>query len=398
MLRFTQSFIKLDGSSLNELKSQRANIMYRRIPQFTLFLLILQAILLYLHWFVYQTIIVLLNIESPTAILILRAVFLFLSFSLMVSSLLVWRYVNVFVSALYRFAMVWMGFFFYFFIASFFAWVGFDFIPPFDARVLVITLFALAFIVSVYGIENAKKVRVTTLTIALPHLPGAWKKRSAVFVSDTHLGQIRGAKFAQHVVAIIRNLHPDIVLIGGDVYDGVATDVAKVTEPFSRLRPPLGVYYVTGNHDEFRNVEEYIRALKGAGVHVLMNQMVMIDGLQLVGVDYRDTELKKPYREVMAGIKIDPRKPSILLRHVPNFIKVAKEAGVSLQLSGHTHYGQVFPLMLLTSWIFKGYGYGLKAKGNTQVYTSSGVGTWGPPLRIGTKAEIVKMTFTNATR
>ncbi|HUZ93125.1 MAG TPA: metallophosphoesterase [Candidatus Paceibacterota bacterium] len=367
--------------------------MHKRIPQFSVFLLVLQGIITYLHWFVCETIITLWNIENPAAVLTLKVIFIGLSFVFVLSTMLAAKYSNLPIRIFYRSAMVWMGFFFYLAIASFASWLTFDLTALSAAQTLMVVYFGVASLVAAYGVKNANRIRVTDLSVSLPHLPESWKKRTAVFMSDLHLGQIRTERFAARAVKAVNDLHPDIVLIGGDLYDGIAADIRKVSAPLADLKAPLGVWFVMGNHDEFRNVEEYLAELKLVGFRVLMDEMREIDGLQLVGVDYRSTELKKQYEEVFAGIAIDRAKPSILLRHVPNFLKVARDRGVSLQLSGHTHDGQVFPLNFLTSWIFKGYGNGFKKKGDLAVYVSSGVGSWGPPLRVGTKSEVVKIKF-----
>ncbi|MBU6500822.1 MAG: metallophosphoesterase [Patescibacteria group bacterium] len=369
--------------------------MHRRIPKFTVFILVIQVLLLYLHWFIYYTIIIFLHIEIPSTVFILRAIFSFLSVSFILSSVLAFRYVDSFISRFYSLAAAWMGFFFYLFIASFLSWIGFV-VSPNLAPQFVIVFFTAACAVSVYGLINANRIRVTEITVPLKNLPPSWKSRTAVFLSDLHLGQIRREKFTARVANAINSLNPDIVFIGGDFYDGVQAEVKKITRPFYEVKPPMGVWFVAGNHDEFRDTGEYFTELRNAGVRILDNEMVLVDGIQLIGVDYGSTELKRDYREVMNGLKIDREKPSILLRHVPNLTIVPRQAGVSFQLSGHTHNAQVFPVMLLTELIFRGRNYGLKKRHNFLSYTSSGVGTWGPPLRVGTKSEIVKISFIEA--
>jgi predicted MPP superfamily phosphohydrolase len=115
--------------------------------------------------------------------------------------------------------------------------------------------------------------------------------------------------------------------------------------------------------------------------------------IQIVGVDYRTTTNSDSYTKVLDSLHIDKNIPSILLKHTPMHIDIAEQAGISLQLSGHSHKAQMFPFSLLTRFIFKGFDYGLKRLNNMQVYTSSGVGTWGPPVRVGTKSEIVRIHF-----
>jgi hypothetical protein len=134
-------------------------------------------------------------------------------------------------------------------------------------------------------------------------------------------------------------------------------------------------------------------AVQRAGIRVLYNEMVDLDGLQIIGVDYRDSTREEQLKAILQKMQVDPHRPSILLKHAPLNLEVAREQGISLQLSGHTHQGQVFLFRFITSWVYRGYDYGLKWFGDLLVYTSSGAGTWGPPMRIDTKPEIVVITF-----
>jgi predicted MPP superfamily phosphohydrolase len=115
--------------------------------------------------------------------------------------------------------------------------------------------------------------------------------------------------------------------------------------------------------------------------------------LQIIGVDYRDTRREEPFRSILKKIGIDRQKPSILLKHAPLHLQAARDHGITLQLSGHTHQGQVFLFRFITSRVYQGYDYGLKRFGDLLVYTSSGAGTWGPPMRVDTKPEIVVLRF-----
>jgi hypothetical protein len=262
---------------------------------------------------------------------------------------------------------------------------------------LIIILIGIALLASLYGILNAGIIRIKTVTLPLPNLPGAWEDKTAVWISDIHLGQVRNHRFAQHLTDRIQNLRPDIVFIGGDLFDGgEAMDLNHMVEPLSGLSPSHGSYFITGNHEEFYDNAPYLRAVRGAGIRVLENEKVEIDGLQIIGVGYRDSKNQEQFRAILRRMEIDPRKPSILLRHAPYDLEIAADHGISAQISGHTHRGQVLFFRLITSWIYKGYDYGLKRFGDLIVYTSSGVGTWGPPMRIDTVPEIVVITFTES--
>jgi uncharacterized protein len=159
------------------------------------------------------------------------------------------------------------------------------------------------------------------------------------------------------------------------------------------LNAPLGAYFVAGNHEEFTDPAKYLDAVRGAGIRVLHNEKVIIDGMQFVGVDYRASARPRRFESILRDAALDSNRASILLSHAPHQLEVAERAGVSLQLSGHTHRGQMIPFRWMVERIFGPYAYGLHRFGKMMVYTSCGAGTWGPPLRVGTDPEIVLIVF-----
>jgi predicted MPP superfamily phosphohydrolase len=157
-----------------------------------------------------------------------------------------------------------------------------------------------------------------------------------------------------------------------------------------------GSYFVAGNHEYYlmkKDAADFAKSLKEVGVRVLHNEKIDLDGVQLIGIDDKSASEKGNLAKIFDDMTIDGSKPSIFLRHAPFDLDLTAQKGFSLALFGHTHQGQIFPLNLLTSKIYNGYDYGLKSHGSMQIYTSSGVGTWGPPLRLGTKSEIVVIEF-----
>jgi hypothetical protein len=255
------------------------------------------------------------------------------------------------------------------------------------------TLFGLAFLATAYGLINARWIRVNRITVRLPHLPEAWRGRTAALVTDLHLGPLSGAAFLRRVIARLRVLQPDAVFISGDMFDGPTHDLDSLVAPWREFTSRRGIYYVTGNHDEFAERNLYLDPVRRVGIHVLNNAMVSIDGLQLVGVHDSEAGDAAELRSILSGAGIDRQRASILLAHRPVNLAIAEEEGISLQLSGHTHRGQIWPWNLLVSRIYGRFGYGLSRLEKMQVYTSSGVGTWGPPLRLGTQSEIVLIRF-----
>lgn len=253
--------------------------------------------------------------------------------------------------------------------------------------------FGVAVLATTYGLMNAHRIRVRRIMVVLPHLPKAWQGRTAALVTDLHLGPISGERFLRRVVARLRSLQPDTVFISGDLFDGSPVGLDRLVAPWREFTPLLGTYYVTGNHDEFAERSLYLDPARNVGMRVLNNEAVSVDGVQLVGVHDSEASDAGELRSILRRVGISRQSPSILLAHQPMNLAVAEEAGISLQLSGHTHGGQIWPWNLLVSRIYGRFGYGLSRLKAMQVYTSSGVGTWGPPLRLGTQSEIVLIRF-----
>jgi hypothetical protein len=195
------------------------------------------------------------------------------------------------------------------------------------------------------------------------------------------------------MVAKILREEPDAIFIAGDLYDGTAIDAGRAAEPLSKLTAPHGVYFVAGNHEQFGDDSKYLNAIAAAGVRVLSNEKVEVDGLQIVGVPYRNAVQDEQFASVLHGVRLDRNRASILLTHAPDNPQIAEAAGVSLQLSGHTHLGQFIPWSWMARRIYRQFVYGLSRIGKMQVFTSSGAGTWGPPLRLGSNPEIVVLEF-----
>ena len=293
----------------------------------------------------------------------------------------------------YTVTAVWIGLLNYGFFAALACWLADAVVVPAGWPLGGIWLagpcFGLAVLTAGWGLLNAAWLRTTTVTVALPHLPEAWTHRRIALVTDLHLGHVQGPFFLRRVLARLRDLKPDLVLVSGDMFDGTQQGLERLVQPWSMFSVPLGIHFVTGNHDEFADREKYISTLAEVGVRSLNNERVVIDGLQIVGVHDGEAGEPEALRALLRRLRIDRDAPSILLAHKPENLRVAEEEGVSLQLSGHTHRGQMWPWTLLVRRIYGQFAYGLSRLDRLQVYTSSGVGTWGPPVRVGTRSEIV---------
>ncbi len=364
-------------------------------------ILIVQVFLFLAHWFLYCTWVDFWCPLSPATTFALRVALVVLSVSFMVAALLGFRYSNWLVVWIYKMAAVWLGLLNFFFVAACLTWMidlPLRLLLPHSSLVtfrpyLVGSLWIAAVVAGIYGMLNARWIRERKITIRLPNLPPSWRGRTALIFSDLHLGHINGIGFARRIAKKARQLNPDLILIPGDLFDGTRADPKELAAPLFGLPAPLGVYIVLGNHDEFGGAAHYTEAIQHGGMHVLDNERVIVDGLAVVGVSYHQSTKPLHLRAFLEGLQLGNGTASILLQHVPNRLAIAEQAGVSLQICGHTHGGQMFPFSWITHRAFGKFSYGLQKHGALQVYTSSGAGTWGPPMRVGTHPEIVLLTF-----
>lgn len=364
-------------------------------------ILIVQVLLCLAHWFLYDTWIDFWWPMHPSAALALRIALILLSAIFIFAAMLGFRHTNWLVALTYQIAAVWLGLLNFLGLAACLAWV-LDFILraflSHSARLqarheIAAVLFAAAVLAVLYGILNARFIRIRRIPVALDRLPEAWRGRTALVMSDLHLGNINGIRFARRVAGLARRLAPDVIFIPGDLFDGTKAEPSIIAEPLFDLHPPHGVFFVAGNHEEFGGATHYTEALHRAGFRVLDNECVDVDGLQVLGVHYTNANFPLRLRHFLMNLHLSEGPASILLQHVPARLPIVEQAGVSLQLSGHTHGGQIFPFSLITRRAFGKFTHGLQRFGSLQVLTSSGVGTWGPPMRVGTHSEVVLITF-----
>lgn len=358
------------------------------------FIAIIQFVLFLTHYFLYQT----WTFSAPGADpQWIRLTLGALSLSFVAASVFAFRYTNPVLRAFYRAAAVWLGLLTFLFVAAVAAWATFGIATLVGAHLnfhrMVEGLFSAAFVIGIAGVINASWTRITRATIRLANLPEAWRGRKAALISDVHLGHVRNGNFLRRMVSMIVEEDPDAIFIAGDLYDGTAIDAGKAAEPLSKLTAPHGVYFVAGNHEQFGDDSKYLHAVKAAGVRVLNSEKVEADGLQIVGVPYRNATRGEHLAAALSSVRLDPDRASILLLHAPDHPEIAEAAGVSLQLSGHTHLGQFVPWSWFARKIYRQFVYGLSRIGRMQVFTSSGAGTWGPPLRLGSNPEIVVLQF-----
>jgi len=358
---------------------------------------VIQSVLCLTHLFLYQTWTFSAGKSGFLGELWSKLIFGLLSVSFVAASLLAFRYTNAAVRAFYRTAAVWLGLLTFLFVAAISSWIILGVARLTGLHInfhrTVELLFGAAVVVGLYGVFNASWTRITRATVLLANLPPAWRGRKAALISDLHLGHVRNGSFLRRMVAKISKEAPDAIFIAGDMYDGTAIDAGQAAQPLSKLIAPHGVYFVAGNHEQFNDDSKYLQAIASAGVRVLKNEKVEVDGMQIIGVPYRNSVQDGELASVLSGVRLDRERASILLIHAPDHPDIAEAAGISLQLSGHTHLGQFIPWSWMARRIYRQFVYGLSRIGKMQVFTSSGAGTWGPPLRLGSNPEIVMLEF-----
>ncbi len=240
--------------------------------------------------------------------------------------------------------------------------------------------------------------------VTLPRLPRQLSGFTIAQLSDLHVGPTIGEREVRRFVEQTSALRPDAVVITGDLVDGSVADLARAVAPLAELRAPHGVYFVTGNHEYYSGAEEWIRALRGMGIRVLANERVVLGdrapggaSFDLAGThDWASGQFGHGPDLASALAGRDPDRALVLLQHQPRGMDEAVRRGVGLQLSGHTHGGQIVPFNLLVR-AFYPYVAGLYrhqgADAAGQIFVSRGVGFWGPPIRLGAPAEIAKIVL-----
>jgi hypothetical protein len=251
-------------------------------------------------------------------------------------------------------------------------------------------------IVIIAGSFNARSPKIKTLNLTIPKKAQSVKSMNIVVVSDIHLGTIIGKQRFDKIVGQINSLNPDLVLLPGDIVD---EDVAaiiddNVGESLRNINSKFGVFAVTGNHEYIGGVERSCRFLTKNGIIMLRDSAVLInDIVYLVGREDRTINRftdrrRKALEELM--VNVNKTYPVILMDHQPIGLDEAVNNSVDLQLSGHTHNGQLWPLNYIAEAIYE-VSWGYLKKGDTHFYVSSGIGTWGPPVRTGNTPEIVNI-------
>jgi hypothetical protein len=239
--------------------------------------------------------------------------------------------------------------------------------------------------------------KVVEVDVGLRRLPPSFDGFSILQISDVHIGNTIGEPFVRTMVDRVNQAKPDLIAITGDLVDGRLRSLQSAAEPLRDLRAKHGVFFVTGNHEYYSGVESWLKHLSALGIRVLRNEREAIDvdghGFDIAGVDDHSSHRWKGHgpdlKAAMRGR--NPEREVVLLAHQPRQVHEAKRHDIGLQLSGHTHGGQIWPWHYLVKLQQGGLIRGLSKHGDTQLYISQGTGYWGPPIRFLAKSEITRV-------
>ncbi|NLM36005.1 MAG: metallophosphoesterase [Clostridiales bacterium] len=335
-------------------------------------------------------------------------IFWIISFSYIIAKLLS-KYPNKLVLFLELVGSLWLGMLFYIFIVLIFI----DLVKLILKKLvkhriegllsnsklqISLSLVVTAFLIGLFtfGIWSANTVKVSSYNVTVDK---GFKDLKIVMVSDIHIGNVVDDKRVRKLVDKINELNPDVVLMVGDIIDSELEPFIEynIKDILKDINSVYGVYAVLGNHEGFNEeLDRVVKEYEAAGLKVLQDEAVLVnDNFYIVGrVDTSIARGNSSTRKAIDDIlkEVDKSKPIIMMDHQPVEFDKVQEAGVDIMVSGHTHRGQIAPINLITSRIFE-LDYGHMTKGSLNVIVSSGYGTWGPPIRVGSQSEIVKINL-----
>jgi len=260
--------------------------------------------------------------------------------------------------------------------------------------VIGITAAGAAVLITAAGFVNSLFVRTKSLDIDMPFPDAPHNSLTVAVATDLHVGSVMNSRRLRRIVDRLNAGNPDIVLLPGDIVDGSIHPgrAGRIKKELARISAPYGVYACAGNHEFIAGIDTAAAFIRSAGITFLRDEAREIAGCIILaarddvsGAHFAGTG-RKPLEEILRGA--DRSKPVVLMDHTPSNLDRAVKNGVDLQVSGHTHHGQIFPFDLITGWIYEN-DWGYMKKGDTHFYVSCGAGTWGPPVRTNSVSEIV---------
>lgn len=382
--------------------------------------IIVLSILFGLHFFLYRSSVFFFSLSHYKDMVLYGIVSLTLSYPLLI---VIDRFIHNTLTRILAGAMgLWLALMLYLIIGFGILWPVYWFLnilglrPP-NAGLFFYFKFGLLgcilFMIS-YGFILAWKIQTTHVDVNLNKLPAYWKNKKVLQISDVHIGAIWGNGRLKKIAKTCEKLKPDLVLITGDLFDGASSSHRRYLpglKALAKSKPPEGIFFTSGNHERYSDYSKIMPLIEESGIQVLENRLVNLNGLQVVGIQYPDFSMagkkQKAAEDIVYDFRAEPKYskelPVIMLYHVPvdyrhspsdmgelqkgaylnpnTDFENARLSGVDLQLSGHTHAGQIFPFIGLTRRIFHGFHYGLHKVGKFQIYVHAGTGTWGVPVR-----------------
>ncbi|QGQ96336.1 metallophosphoesterase [Paenibacillus psychroresistens] len=259
---------------------------------------------------------------------------------------------------------------------------------------LGISLLVVITLIILRGSWNAWNPIVRKYEILIPKAAGEMKQLRIAAASDLHLGSIVRNKHLQRLVDQVKALKPDLILLPGDILDDDIEPFIRhrMSEQMQELKAPLGTYAILGNHEYIGGkIEEFVKQMKAIDIEVLMDRSVMIaDSFYVIGRKDRSAYGRDGVDKLLEGV--DKAFPLIMMDHQPYHLDQAAAQGIDLQLSGHTHRGQMTPFHWITKRLYE-LDWGYLKKGNMHTIVSSGFGSWGPPIRLGSRSEIIEIVI-----
>ncbi len=258
---------------------------------------------------------------------------------------------------------------------------------------IAIGIGSIAIAVALIGLIQSRMVTVRDYTVTLTGAPLSWNNKTAVLVTDTHFGLVNYTKFSEKVVDRILALNPNFVIHAGDFYDGPAVNTASITKSWKRITDTIPLFYTPGNHEVYGDYTAFVESVHAAGATVLDDKKVLYDGVTIAGITYRHGKESPEATKAIDELGLTDDAPTILINHPPTSLIAAQAAGVALMVSGHTHNGQMWPMTYIIRRMYGAYYHGLADYAGMKVITSSGIGTFGPPLRLFNPPELVRIHF-----
>lgn len=387
----------------------------RKAGSVLVFLTIVVTILGLIHWFLYARLVGALDISSPAILWSLRLLAGYLALSYILAR--TWEHIapEPVVHTLHWIASVWLGVMLQLLwmaaalllvkviLVLTGLWSGFT-----PATVSMLGRYAAlgalgaAVLLSGIAMHTARgPARIVQVSVPVKHITPELRDIKIAVASDFHAGVVVTHKEIERMVAQIMRLRPDLILLPGDILDRASDDILHFVDAFRNLQAPLGVYGSTGNHEYYIGINGALEFFEQAGVRMLINERVELpNGLLIAGIaDRTAKQMRLPRPDVVAVLGDAARhKPAILMNHTPETAEAlaATEAGADLIVSGHTHGGQIWPFSFFTRLAFR-FHHGLYRAGAGHIFTSSGIGHWGPPMRLGAPPEIVLVRLVGPT-